>query len=135
MDTLQCAIVDVKLRHYSDDIAKRQKIAKKYTEQLITHHSSLITPVVKSDRTSTCAQYSIRVQNRDEFQARLKEAGIPTAVHYPMPLHLQEAFEYLGYKKGDFPVAEKISQEIMSLPMNPYLSDDEIAFIAEAIVS
>ncbi len=64
------------------------------------------------------------------MQAKLKDAGIPTAVHYPMPLHLQECFAYLGYKEGDFPVAEKVSKEIMSLPMNPYLSDDEIEYIA-----
>ncbi|MEA3314863.1 MAG: DegT/DnrJ/EryC1/StrS family aminotransferase, partial [Campylobacterota bacterium] len=56
--------------------------------------------------------------------------GIPTAVHYPMPLHLQECFKYLGYKKGDFPISEIVSSEIMSLPMNPYLSDEEIKYIA-----
>jgi UDP-2-acetamido-2-deoxy-ribo-hexuluronate aminotransferase len=135
MDTIQCAVVDAKLSHYTDDIVKRQTIAKKYTEQLITYHSSFITPVVKLDRTSVYAQYSIRVQNREELQAKLNEAGIPTAVHYPMPLHLQEAFAYLEYKKGDFPIAERISNEIISLPMNPYLSDDEIVYITETIVS
>jgi UDP-2-acetamido-2-deoxy-ribo-hexuluronate aminotransferase len=66
-------------------------------------------------------------------QAALKEAGIPTAVHYPMPLHLQECFAYLGYKRGDFPVAEKISDEIMSLPMNPDMREDEIAYIADMV--
>jgi UDP-2-acetamido-2-deoxy-ribo-hexuluronate aminotransferase len=75
------------------------------------------------------------VQNRDELQAKLKEAGIPTAVHYPMPLHLQECFEYLGYKKGDFPIAERVSEEIMSLPMNPYLTDSEIEYIAKEVVN
>ncbi|MEA2018803.1 MAG: DegT/DnrJ/EryC1/StrS family aminotransferase, partial [Campylobacterota bacterium] len=72
----------------------------------------------------------VRVKNRDEIQAKLKEQGIPTAVHYPMPLHLQECFEYLGYKKGDFPISEIVSDEIMSLPMNPYVSDEEITYIA-----
>jgi UDP-2-acetamido-2-deoxy-ribo-hexuluronate aminotransferase len=75
------------------------------------------------------------VQNRDELQAKLKEAGIPTAVHYPMPLHLQECFEYLGYKKGDFPIAERVSEEIMSLPMNPYLTDSEIKYISKEVVN
>jgi UDP-2-acetamido-2-deoxy-ribo-hexuluronate aminotransferase len=63
----------------------------------------------------------------------LKENGIPTAVHYPMPLHMQECFRYLGYKKGDFPMAEMVSKEIMSLPMNPYLRDGEIEYIIEKL--
>ena len=74
-----------------------------------------------------------RVKNRDEVQAKLKEQAIPTAVHYPMPLHLQECFTYLGYKKGDFPIAELVSGEIMSLPMNPYLSDAEIDYISKKL--
>ena len=70
---------------------------------------------------------------RNEVQAKLKEAGISTAVHYPMPLHLQECFAYLDYKSGDFPVSEVISTEIMSLPMNPYLSDEDIEYICSQI--
>jgi len=93
----------------------------------------LILPFIDEKATSAFAQYSIRVKNRDEVQARLKEQGIPTAVHYPMPLHLQECFAYLGYKKGDFPVSEIVSSEIISLPMNPYVSDDEIGYIASHI--
>jgi len=90
-------------------------------------------PSVDERATSAFAQYSIRVKDRDKVQAKLKEAGIPTAVHYPMPLHLQECFAYLGYKEGDFPISEIISNEIMSLPMNPYLSDDEISYIATTL--
>jgi UDP-2-acetamido-2-deoxy-ribo-hexuluronate aminotransferase len=88
---------------------------------------------VDANATSAWAQYSVRVKNRDEVQAKLKEAGIPTAVHYPMPLHLQEAFEYLNYKQGDFPISERVSQEIMSLPMNPYVRDDEIEYISKVL--
>jgi len=133
MDTLQCAVVNVKLKHYHKDLSLRQEVAKKYTDQLITHHSSLITPFINDDRTSAWAQYSIRVQDRDEVQSRLKEQGVPTAVHYPMPLHLQECFAYLDYKESNFPVAERVSKEIMSLPMNPYLSDKEINYICEKL--
>ena len=154
MDTIQCAVVNVKLKHYKEDLALRQEVASKYSKVLSSKlevgreklkvgsmkleeegekTSNLILPRVKSDRTSAWAQYSIRVQNRDEVQDKLKAAGIPTAVHYPMPLHLQECFEYLGYKEGDFPIAEKISKEIMSLPMNPYLSNEEIEYIAKEI--
>jgi UDP-2-acetamido-2-deoxy-ribo-hexuluronate aminotransferase len=131
MDTIQCAVVNVKLRHYSKDLALRQEVAQKYTTQLTMHHTAHITPIVIHDRTSAWAQYSIRVKNRDNVQMKLKEAGIPTAVHYPMPLHLQECFDYLGYQKGDFPVAERVSDEIMSLPMNPYVTDEEITYICK----
>jgi len=131
MDTIQCAIVDVKLKYYKKDLKLRQEVAKKYSEAL--QAKDLILPFIDEKATSAFAQYSIRVKNRDEVQARLKEQGIPTAVHYPMPLHLQECFAYLGYKKGDFPVSEIVSSEIISLPMNPYVSDDEIGYIASHI--
>jgi len=131
MDTIQCAIVDVKLKHYTKDLDLRQEVASKYTKTL--ESKDLVLPFVDERATSAFAQYSIRVQNRDDVQARLKEQGIPTAVHYPVPLHLQECFSYLGYGKGDFPISEIVSMEIMSLPMNPYLSDDEIAYVGENI--
>ncbi len=130
MDTVQCAIVDVKLKHYAKDLLLRQEVASKYTEAL--KDKDLVLPFVDERASCAFAQYSVRVQNRDEVQAKLKEEGIPTAVHYPMPLHLQECFEYLGYQKGDFPVAELVSNEIMSLPMNPYLTDDEINTISNS---
>lgn len=131
MDTIQCAVVNVKLKHYEKDLALRQEVATKYNEKLKMKNEKLVLPFIDNRATSAYAQYSIRVQNRDEVQAQLKEHGIPTAVHYPMPLHLQEAFTYLGYKKGDFPIAETVSEEIMSLPMNPYLRDDQIDYIVE----
>jgi len=131
MDTLQCAVVNVKLKHYKKDLSLRQEVAQKYTNALA--NKELILPYVDSNATSAWAQYSVRVKNRDEVQAKLKEQGISTAVHYPMPLHLQEAFEYLNYKQGDFPISERVSQEIMSLPMNPYVKDDEIEYIRENI--
>ena len=138
MDTLQCAIVDVKLKYYPKDLALRQEVAQKYTKTLesvalISQNGDKISypilPYIDKNTTSAYAQYSIRVKNRNKVQDRLKAKGIPTAIHYPMPLHLQECFEYLGYKKGDFPIAELVSDEIMSLPMNPYVSDDEISYI------
>lgn len=122
MDTIQAAVLRVKLRHYENDLIQRQNIARSYAEKINV-------PIVPADRTSVWAQFCLRVKNRDEVQARLKDKGIPTTVHYPKPLHLQECFEYLGYKQGDFPIAEKISDEIMSLPMNPDLAQDEIKYI------
>jgi UDP-2-acetamido-2-deoxy-ribo-hexuluronate aminotransferase len=129
LDTLQAAVLNVKLKHYKKDLSLRQEVASKYTKAL-SSKSNIILPFVDVKATSAWAQYSLRVKNRDELQASLKEQGIPTAVHYPMPLHLQEAFEYLGYEKGDFPISEIISDEIMSLPMNPYIINEEVEFIS-----
>jgi UDP-2-acetamido-2-deoxy-ribo-hexuluronate aminotransferase len=129
MDTIQCAIVNVKLKYYPKDLTLRQEVASKYTQAL--KNKDLVLPYIEKNCTSAFAQYSVRVKNRDDVQSKLKNQGIPTAVHYPMPLHLQECFEYLNYKKGDFPVSELISTEIISLPMNPYVSDEEIKYIAK----
>ena len=131
MDTLQCAVVDVKLKYYVKDLVSRQEVASKYSKVL--KDKGFILPFVEENSTSAFAQYSIRVKNRDEVQVTLKSKGIPTAVHYPMPLHLQECFSYLGYQKGDFPIAELVSNEILSLPMNPYVTDEEIKYIGESL--
>ncbi|WP_299186441.1 DegT/DnrJ/EryC1/StrS aminotransferase family protein [uncultured Aquimarina sp.] len=126
LDTLQASILFEKLKHYDNDILRRQNVANKYNELL---SEKFILPLIEDHNTSVWAQYSIRVKNRDILQKELREKGIPTAVHYPKPLHLQECFSYLGYKEGDFPISEKVSKEIMSLPMNPYLTDQEIEYI------
>ncbi len=128
LDTIQAAVLNVKLKYYPQDLLLRQEVARKYTEAL-ENKSNQILPYVDEKTISAWAQYSIRVKNRDELQEKLKLAGIPTAVHYPMPLHLQECFAYLGYKKGDFPISEIVSREIMSLPMNPYVTNEEIEYI------
>lgn len=132
LDTIQAAILNVKLKYYKKDLSLRQEVASKYTKAL--SGKDLILPLVDKNATSAWAQYSVRVKNRDNIQSSLKENGIPTAVHYPKPLHIQECFEYLGYKKGDFPISEIVSEEIMSLPMNPYLTDEEIKYIKKGIV-
>lgn len=131
MDTLQAAVLNVKLKYYAKDLALRQEVAKKYTQAL--NKQEMILPFVDENATSAWAQYSVGVKNRDAVQVKLKEQGIPTAVHYPIPLHLQEAFLYLGYRKGDLSIAEQVSSEIMSLPMNPYVSDEEIAYICSKL--
>lgn len=129
LDAMQAAVLRIKLKYYSKDLLLRQKVAQNYTQKLTG--KKLILPTIKTDRTSAWAQYSIRVQDRETVQKQLNDLGIPTAVHYPVPLHLQEAFIYLGYKEGDFPVSECIAKEIMSLPMNPYITDDQINYIAQ----
>lgn len=128
LDTLQAAILNEKLKYYCNDIIRRQYVAETYSKNL---KSSIIKPKIKPENTSVWAQYSIRVKDREQVQEKLKSLGIPTAVHYPMPLHLQECFQYLEGKRGDFPIAEQISNEIMSLPMNPYLTEKQIYYITE----
>jgi len=126
LDNLQAAILNVKLKTYENDISRRQAVAKRYTDKL---SDEILKPNIKADRTSVWAQYTVRVKNRDRIQMKLMEAEIPTAVHYPIPMHLQKCFSYLGYKTGDFPISEKCAQEVMSLPMNPYLKETEIDYI------
>jgi len=132
LDTIQAAVLNVKLKYYEKDLALRQEVASKYTEAL--KDKDLILPFIDKNSTSSYAQYSVRVKDRDEVQSKLKENGIPTAVHYPMPLHLQECFAYLNYSKGDFPISEMISKEIISLPMNPYVTDEEIEYITKELI-
>ena len=131
LDTLQAAILNVKLDSYDNDILRRQRVATNYTNML---QGKVIVPFIKIDNTSVWAQYSIRVKNRDIIQQKLKEKGIPTAVHYPKPLHLQECFKYLGYNLGDFSISELVSNEIMSLPMNPYLTREEQYYICKELI-
>jgi UDP-2-acetamido-2-deoxy-ribo-hexuluronate aminotransferase len=131
MDTLQAAVLLAKLPHYPEEIAKRQAVAERYTKAL---SQRVTTPLIRQDRESVWAQYSIRVTERDRLRQRLSQAGVPTAIHYPKPLHLQECFAYLGYAQGDFPVAERVSQQILSLPMNPFLTPKEQDYICQTIL-
>ncbi len=132
LDTLQAVILNIKLRHFDDEICLRKEVAARYDEGL-KDILLITTPKIKDDRDSVYAQYSVRVKNRDKFIENLSIQSIPTAVHYPIPLHLQEVFKYLGYIKGDFQISEKISQEIVSLPMSPYLTQRQQIFIINTI--
>jgi len=123
LDTLQAAVLLAKFTIFPDEIEARQIVADRYSNLL--RNSGLSIPEVPADCKSVWAQYSVLAKDRLHkagLQKRLKQAGIPTAVYYPKPLHQQEAFLPLGYQKGDFPVSEDASQRIFSLPMHPYLS-------------
>jgi UDP-2-acetamido-2-deoxy-ribo-hexuluronate aminotransferase len=133
MDTLQAAIVLEKFTLFPNEVKLRNEVAAKYNELLI---SRVVTPQVESGYTSVWAQYSILAKDADDrasLQAKLKDAGIPSAVYYPKPLHQQTAFNHLSYKDGDFPVSEKMSQRIFSLPMHPYLETADIETICGVI--
>lgn len=130
MDTIQAAVLLAKLPYFSNEILMRQQVAEKYSNLL---SSNIVVPRIKTKRTSVWAQYSIRIGGRDAVQQQLNQQGVPTAVHYPMPLHLQECFQYLNQSAGIYPVAEKASKEVLSLPMNPFINDEEIHFISNII--
>ena len=132
LDSVQAAVLNVKMKYLEESLEKRIAAAKFYCENL-AGVQGIVLPKVKSDRTSVVAQFSIRVREREKFIEHLKNAGIPTAIHYPKPLHLQAAYENLGYKPGDFPVAEKVSREIVSLPISPFITSEEQTYIVENI--
>jgi UDP-2-acetamido-2-deoxy-ribo-hexuluronate aminotransferase len=123
LDSIQAAILIAKFDIFPEEIELRQQIARRYSE-LLTPHPSLLTPHVPSGFKSSWAQYSLLAKDekhRSALQSKLKNAGIPTAIYYPKPLHLQTAFSYLGYRQGDFAVSEECASRIFSLPMHPYL--------------
>lgn len=130
MDTLQAAVLLAKLAVFDEEVAARASIGKRYTELL---QDSVVTPCIEQESTSVYAQYTVQVENRDDVQKKLGEYGIPTAVHYPVPLHLQPVFAGLGLQKGSFPVSEAVGGRVMSLPMHPYLTEDILGHIANAL--
>lgn len=129
MDTLQAAIIRVKLKHFSKEIIERNRVAASYSKAL---DGIVDTPRVLQGNLSVWAQYTIRLDNRDALREHLAKYDIPTAVHYPMPLPQQEAFRYLE-PGTDFPVSNRLSQTVMSLPMHPFLTQEEINFVTDKI--
>jgi UDP-2-acetamido-2-deoxy-ribo-hexuluronate aminotransferase len=128
LDTIQAAVLLAKLPHYVGEIKARQAVAQKYSNNL---ESIVTTPSVKKGRTSTWAQYTVRVDNRGRVQEKFNKGGVPTAVHYPLSLHLQECFKSLKYVVGSFPIAESAAEEVLSLPMNPFLTKVEMETIIQ----
>jgi dTDP-4-amino-4,6-dideoxygalactose transaminase len=135
LDTFQAGILLAKFDIFPEEIELRQQVANRYAS-LLNAHSNLQLPAIPQDYKSAWAQYSVLAADetqRTDLQNKLKETDIPTAIYYPKPLHLQNAFSVLGYRKGDFPISEEISRRILSLPMHPYLAEEEQQKIAEVI--
>ncbi|MBI2596880.1 DegT/DnrJ/EryC1/StrS family aminotransferase [Candidatus Daviesbacteria bacterium] len=131
LDNLQASILLVKLKKLRLWNAKRLENAKLYNKSL--DDLPIITPKIFPNYNHTFHLYVIRVKDREKLMKYLSSAGIPTQMHYPIPIHLQPAYKELGYKKGDFPVAEKLASEILSLPMFPELKSSEIKYICQKI--
>jgi dTDP-4-amino-4,6-dideoxygalactose transaminase len=134
LDAIQAGVLRVKLRRISQALEGRRSAAALYREAFVDH-PLIRAPSELNERSHTYHQYAIRVpaEMRDELRSSLASAGIETAVHYPVPLHLQKALAMLGYRPGDFPVAEKASNEVISLPMFPSISADECQYVIGAI--
>lgn len=131
LDSIQATILRTKLRHLDKWNKARRKLAETYNKLLKGLPIGL--PEEMDYAYHTYYLYTIKLQKRDILRAMLKNAGVDSAVHYDMPLHLQECFKYLGYKKGNFPVAEKLSGDVLSIPMYPELSIKQIELITDII--
>ena len=140
LDTLQAAVLLAKLEIFDDEIAARSRIGARYAALLDDAFSTVSNPAQRvsgpwlaPECTSVFAQYTVEVANRPKVEEGMKARGIPTAVHYPVPLHLQPVFADLGQREGSFPVSEAAAKRVISLPMHPYLNEDQQAQVVKAL--
>lgn len=134
LDSIQAAILDVKLKYLDQFIAARQLAAHWYDNHL-EGIDDLLLPARVSYSTHTFHQYTIKTEKRDGLQQHLQKNGIPSMIYYPESIHLQEAYQYLGYKKGDFPVAERLVKQVLSLPMHTELDERQLRYITDTIIN
>ncbi len=132
LDSLQAAVLLAKLPHLASWSDQRRRHAAYYTKAL-ADVSAVRTPVVDACNEHIFHQYTLRVERRDELQAHLKSKGIGSAVYYPVPLHLQQCFSHLGYRRGQFPEAERAAAQVLSLPVYPELTRDQLDYVVDAI--
>lgn len=132
LDEIQAAILRIKLRHIDEYNQKRRALAKIYTSIL---GGNVQCPIELKDRTPVYHQYTIRTKKREKVAAILKDNGISSVVYYPVPLHIQEAFNYLGYKQGALPESESAADEVMSIPIYPELEPQKAEFIAGVVLN
>lgn len=132
LDSLQAAILDVKLKYFAKHLKARQEAAAFYDEHL-GDIQEIIIPQRVNYSTHSFHQYTIRTGRRDEMQQFLKSKGIPSMVYYPGVIHLQEAYRFLGYQKGDFPVSEQLAETVLSLPMHTELTEEQLEYIVNTV--
>jgi UDP-2-acetamido-2-deoxy-ribo-hexuluronate aminotransferase len=129
LDSIQAAILRVKIRHFEEELQRRREIASWYDAAL---KDMVVLPCIKKGNTSTWAQYSVRSKARDRIRDKLSKRSIPTAIHYPIPLHIQEAFRHAEHR-WESKVTDSVCREIFSLPMHPFLTHSEVQEIAQVI--
>jgi len=132
LDTMQVAVLLAKMEVFDKEIGLCQDVAVRYSDAL---RDTVEVPRVKKDNVSAWAQYSVLHPERDKMLQKLREQGVPSAIYYQKPLHLQTAFTHLGYEEGAFPVAERLAQEVFSIPMYPYLKNADQDKIISAITA
>lgn len=132
LDSMQACILQVKIKYINNAIKKRDHIAKLYMEKL-QECEFIKIPKIIGDQKSVYYAFNVLADRRDELSEYLKANEIGTSIYYPIPLHLQKCFAYLGYKKGDFPVAEKTCERIIALPIYPEITEEEVEFVCETI--
>ena len=125
LDTIQAAVLLAKMEIFPREVEQRVQVGAHYSELIAKSCPSIVAPYIEPHNTSVYAQYTVLVEDREMLQQKLKDTGIPTAVHYPIPLNLQPAFAYLNRPEGSFPVAEAMAKRVMSLPMHPDLSHSQ----------
>lgn len=136
LDTIQAAVLLKKLGIFDGELDRRQQVAELYTQLIIETGLDLQTPVVPEGLRSAWAQYTVTARDgaaRERFRSVLAAQGIPSAIYYPKPLHLQKVFAHLAYRPGDLPVSEALSDRVFSIPMHPYIEPDTVAAIAAAL--
>jgi UDP-2-acetamido-2-deoxy-ribo-hexuluronate aminotransferase len=136
LDTLQAAILNVKLNHLNMYIEERQKVAALYNK-LLTGNNNFSIPVLNPKSTHVFHQYTLKLHNADraDFKKYLEDHRIPSMIYYPEPIHFQKAYQYLGYKSGDFPVSENLAKNVISLPIHTEIELEQISYIAEHVVN
>ena len=133
IDEIHSAIILVKFKYFKDELLKRQKIAELYTQKLKKLKEFVETPFFPENTQPSYTLYTIKAFNRNKLKEFLKQKGIGTGVYYSLPLHLQPVYKELGFKKGDLPVTEKLSERVLSLPFYPYIKEEEVEYVVESI--
>jgi len=130
---LQAAVLDVKLKYLDKWNKERAANAAIYNKAFAG--TKVTAPPIEAGNESIYNQYVVRVPNRDAVKKRLAERGIGTAIYYPIPLHLQECFKYLGHKEGDFPESERACREVLALPVYPELAKEQVEYVAKELLA
>ena len=130
LDTMQAAVLLAKMDIFANEVESRKRIGARYSKLL---SDFVKTPIVLENQTHIYAQYTIEVDNREQFCASMKDLGIPTAVHYPVPLHFQPVFKDVEVKEGELAIAEEVAQKVVSLPMHPYLDEETQDKVIEGV--
>jgi dTDP-4-amino-4,6-dideoxygalactose transaminase len=138
MDTIQAAVLEVKLKRVEAGNARRREIAALYDQAfreaaLVEEANGVVLPWTDPRAEHVFHQYVIRAPRRDELRSFLASEGIGSEIYYPLPLHLQESLAFLGYKRGDFPESERAADEVLALPIYPELREDEVETVVEAV--